>query len=92
MNVDDKLKALLTGDLEQENPEYDRVRQGMRRTRTSLGQQQTLALVLVKIWVAVSKVLAPFFAGMAKRQAAEKLNRNKAINSSTESELTPSEK
>lgn len=75
MNNDDELKALLGGDGDildppnEDSPHEDRISKGLKRTRTNLAQQQTLSFMLIKIWVSVAKILAPFFAVVAKRQA-----------------------
>jgi hypothetical protein len=70
---DEELKALLEADETPQIREGDRVKRGMRRARASFSQQQTLGFVLIKIWVAIAKFLAPFFAGLAKRQAGANL-------------------
>lgn len=69
MDTDNELKSLLGGDDDTlDNPNEDRISKGIKRTRTNLGQQQTMSFLLIKIWVGVAKVLAPFFALVAKRQ------------------------
>ncbi len=78
MNTDDELKSLLAGDDPSSGDQEDRVSRGMKRTQTSLGQQQTLSFILIKIWVAIAKVLAPFFAGAAKRHALERKMSNES--------------
>lgn len=73
---EEELKALLGNENDSSVVSEERITKGLRKTQKSLGQQQTLAFVLIKIWVAVAKVLAPFFAGIAKQKANSEYNRN----------------
>lgn len=69
MDTDNELKSLLGGDDDTfGKANEDRISKGIKRTRTNLGQQQTMSFLLIKIWVGIAKVLAPFFALVAKRQ------------------------
>lgn len=79
MNTEDKLKSLFTddNDLPSQFDQEDRIEKAIKRGRTSLGQQQTMSFMLIKIWVAVAKILAPLFAGMAKKQASARMQQAK---------------
>jgi hypothetical protein len=76
MTDDEDIEALLnTGSEKTVGHAADsssRIRRALKRVNTNKGQQQTLAFLLVKVWVTVAKVLAPIFAGMAKRHARAK--------------------
>lgn len=41
----------------------------LRRARSQTGQRDVLLFVLVKIWAALAKVVAPFFAFLGEKQA-----------------------
>lgn len=70
MNTDEELKSMLGGNtLPEMDRSNDRIVRGMKRTRTSLGQQYTLSFILIKLWVIAAKILAPFFASIVKKQA-----------------------
>ncbi len=65
---DDELSELLNSPISASNAQSDRRMQSvLHKTRVSVGQQQTLALVLIQIWVAAMKLLAPFFAMTVKK-------------------------
>jgi len=73
---DDELAALLNGppperaDPQQDEEPSDRIQQGLKKARTSQSQKETLGFVLVSLWATLAKVLAPLFAGLAKRHAS----------------------
>ena len=73
---DDELAALLKGappekkDTRRTEKPSDRIQQGLKKARSSQSQKETLGFVLVKLWAALAKVLAPLFAGLAKRHAS----------------------
>lgn len=72
---DDELAALLNGppsektSTRQTESPSDRIQQGLKKARTSQSQKETLGFVLVSLWAALARVLAPLFAGLAKRHA-----------------------
>ena len=45
-------------------------RNAVVRARRVVGQKDTLVFLLVKIWAALARVLAPFFAAFAEKQAS----------------------
>lgn len=41
----------------------------LSEVRRKVGQRDTLAFALVKVWAALARLLAPFFAAVSERQA-----------------------
>lgn len=78
MNEDDELAGILGGPTPQEDDgeSSHRVKRTLRRTNASLGQQQTLGFLLIKLWVTVAKVLAPVFAALANKHAQSLSDKN----------------
>ena len=66
---EDELVKVLEGELPQK-PDRDRMQNVLKKTRIGLAQRQTLMFVLIKIWVAATRILAPFFAMTVKQHAA----------------------
>ena len=73
---DEELAAILRGrePRSEAHQADDRVVRGMQKVRTSQGQKDTLGFVLIGIWAALARVLAPFFAGLAKKHAQNLAN------------------
>ena len=68
MNENDDLRLLLKGGGETASDQR-RTRLTLSRARRQIGQRDTFAFALVKIWAVLAKLVAPFFANIAERQA-----------------------
>ena len=68
---DDKISALFAAAQEpDDDASSDRLARAMKRVRASVGQRDSLLFAFVKIWTAIAEMLAPIFAQLGERRAA----------------------
>lgn len=56
-----------------------RVRSAVSRARRQVGQRDTLAFLLVRIWSALARMLAPMFAFIGEKQARSAYRQSAAM-------------
>ncbi len=68
VDENEDIRQLLQGD---KPPKSDqrRTRLALSRARRQVGQQDTMSFALVKIWAVLARLVAPFFAVIAEKQA-----------------------
>ena len=72
MSDDDKIRQLMRAGIERDaarEPPSPRIRTAVSRARREVGQRDTLGFALVRIWAALARLLAPFFARLGEQQA-----------------------
>ena len=82
MADNDDIRELLQGD-QLAGRDRRQTSLALRRARRQVGQRDTLALALVRIWAVLARILAPFFAafGQHQTQALGTVTKNTKSNS-----------
>ncbi len=86
MNENEDIRQLLKGD---GDTTFDqrRTRLTLSRARRQIGQRDTFAFALVKIWAVLARLVALFFATVAEKQA-EMIKNQASASSETNSNTT----
>ena len=69
MQNEQEIRRLMKSGMDAE-PASPRTRLAVSRARRQVGQRDTLAFALVRIWAALARLLAPFFARFGEHQAS----------------------
>jgi len=68
MSSEDDIRRLMKSGIEKDVSQ-ERVAAALGRARRQVGQRDTLAFAMVRIWAALARLIAPFFAAVSARQA-----------------------
>ena len=69
MRNDQEIRRIMRSGMDEESPSARHLT-AISRARRQVGQRDTLAFAMGKIWSVLAKLLAPLFAAFASRQAA----------------------